>query len=288
MSEIATGRPLQGKQVLVTRTREQASVLSERLRTLGATAIEFPTIRIEPPQDWSRLDAALHRLYQPGTEHYDWLVLTSVNGVHICCQRLQALGYNPGDLSQSGVRIATIGPATADALSAYGVGADLVPSEYIAEGVVSALLAEARQRGGSVAGQRFLLARASEARKVIALELEQAGALVDDVAAYVTLPVATNDKQGEAVIRLLYQKDLDILTFTSSSTVRNFVTWLRACEQECGVALLDHINEYACLASIGPVTSQTARDLGLQMSVEAREFTINGLVQALVDMSARQ
>src|SRR5690349_15554170 len=173
MSDWQTG-PLTGKRVLVTRTREQASVLSARLQTLGAIPVEFPTIRIVPPEDWREIDTALRRLYATDGSGYDWLVLTSVNGVRICCQRLQSLGYEPEALqAKHHVRIATIGPATAASLTDYGLSADLVPDEYIAEGVAAALLADARARGVSVAGQRFLLARAAEARKVLADELRQ-------------------------------------------------------------------------------------------------------------------
>ena len=132
MSEhITTTLPLQGKRVLVTRTRSQASVLSEQLRALGAIPIEFPTIRIVPPDDWSRLDAALRRLYEPGEGSlvfYNWLVFTSANGVTICCERLRTLGYEPRELH--GVRVAAIGPATAAALERYGITADLVPEPF--------------------------------------------------------------------------------------------------------------------------------------------------------------
>jgi uroporphyrinogen-III synthase len=276
--------PLAGKRILVTRTRDQASVLSERLRALGAQPIEFPTIRIVPPQDWHALDAALRRLYAaaaPEGEHerYDWLVLTSANGVHICMQRLSALGYEPRALRP--VRVAAIGPATAAALAQYGVGADLIPDEYIAEGVAMALIEHERQGGSSIAGQRILLARAGEARKVLVDLLRQAGALVDEVAAYSTLPAAADDEQGREVLRLLQHRQLDILTFTSSSTVRNFVAWLKISQQGSSADLMAALSSIA-VACIGPITAQTARELGLPVTIEAREFTIDGLVQAIV------
>jgi uroporphyrinogen-III synthase len=284
MPELSTTTPLAGKRVLVTRTREQASVLSARLQELGAIPVEFPTIRIVPPQDWRGLDGALRRLYAASDGGYDWLVLTSVNGVHICCQRLQTLGYKPGELqTKQHIRIATIGPATAAALEPYGLHADLVPDEYIAEGVAAALLADAQQRGVALTGQRFLLARAAEARKVLADDLHQAGALVDDVPAYFTVPVASDDARGQEILRLLREQQLDILTFTSSSTVRNFVAWLKSCGQETDAAQLEQALSKIVLASIGPVTSQTARELGLHVNCEAREFTIDGLVHAIVE-----
>ncbi|GCE28356.1 hypothetical protein KDA_38400 [Dictyobacter alpinus] len=268
---------LAGQRILVTRTREQASALSERLRGLGATPIEFPTINIVPPTDWTELDAALRRLYAPtAAEHYDWLVLTSTNGVHICMQRLRDLGYEPAAMQN--VRIATIGPATAAALVEYGLHADLVPDEYIAEGVISALLNDAQERGISLKGQRVLLARAAEARKILPLELRAAGALVDEVPAYYTQTVARDDERGREILLQLQQGELDILTFTSSSTVRNFVSWLNSCAPDA----LKLVRQQVLLASIGPITSQTACELGLNVDIEATEFTIEGLVHALV------
>lgn len=276
-SSVAT---LAGKRVLVTRTREQASALSERLRTLGAVPIEFPTIHIVPPTDWAELDAALGRLYAAADAGYDWLVLTSANGVHICMQRLRTLGYDPAALRN--VRIATIGPATAAALAEYGVRADLVPDEYIAEGVISALLRDAQEHGVSLEGQRILLARAAEARKILPLELREAGALVDEVPAYYTQTVARDDERGREILRQLQQGELDILTFTSSSTVRNFVSWLQSCAPDAPESLLKLVRQQVLLASIGPITSQTARELGLKVDIEASEFTIEGLVDAIV------
>jgi uroporphyrinogen-III synthase len=285
-----------GKRVLVTRTREQASILSERLRELGAEPVEFPTIRIVPPADWSQLDALLKLICTAGnTPHkdlqnysYDWLVFTSANGVNICLARLRALGYDPHTLCN--VRIATIGPATAAALAQYGVEADLIPDEYRAEGVVTALLQDARKRGTSLAGRRIALARAAEARKILVTELQQAGAIVDEVAAYYTETAAHDDEQGRAILNLLLHRQLDILTFTSSSTVRNFMEWLGNCErhmpdlrQEDLVAALAQVH----IACIGPITAQTARELGLNVTIEATEFTIDGLVQAIVQQEGK-
>lgn len=274
---------LQGKRILVTRTREQASALCERLRSLGAMPIEFPTIRIVPPEDWTELDRALKRLYVHDGSAYDWLILTSANGVHICMQRLQTLGYEPSALqNDQSIRIATIGPATAAALAQYGVTADLIPDEYIAEGVISALQKDADERHTPLSGQRILLARAAEARKILLTELQQAGAQVDEVPAYYTVPVARDDERGREVLQLLQQGQLDILTFTSSSTVRNFVAWLQSCAVDAAIPSLDDIKQHIQLASIGPITSQTARELGLKVDIEATEFTIDGLVQAIV------
>lgn len=276
MSESSITRlPLQGRRVLVTRTRAQASALSERLSALGAIPVEFPTIRIVPPQDWSALDAALLRLYTQKEPAYNWLIFTSANGVNICCERLRELGYEPSALQN--VRVATIGPATAAALARYGIHADIIPDEYIAEGVSAALIEDARRRGTSLTGQHVLLARAAEARKVLVTDLQQAGAQVDEVAAYYTHTVASDDERGRAVLRLLQERQLDILTFTSSSTVRNFVAWFQSCTEHSGMEPL-----HSTIACIGPITARTARELGLHVDIEAQEFTIDGLVNALV------
>ena len=283
--------PLQGKRVLVTRTREQASVLSEGLRALGATPLEFPTIRIVPPSDWTQLDAALTRLYQSSVSEdvdnasykYDWLVFTSANGVHICLQRLQHLGYEPRMLRNT--RIATIGPATADALTPYGLTADLIPDAYVAEGVAEAIIEDTQRHSIALKGQHILLARAAEARKVLAIMLREAGAIVDDVPAYYTLTAAVDDERSRDLWRDLLQQQLHIITFASSSTVRNFMAWVKQCEEATGIMLAP--TSLPIIACIGPITSQTARDLGLTVTIEAKEFTIDGLLEAIVKYEER-
>lgn len=272
--------PLQGKRILVTRTREQASAFSQRLAALGALAVEFPTIHVVPPQDWEQLDSALNKLFLEHAQerpYYDWLVFTSVNGVTICCERLITLGHTIEHMSH--VRIAAIGPATAAALKCYGLTADVVPDEYIAEGVAAALRNDAQARNVPLVGQRVLLARAAGARKILVTELQQAGALVDEVPAYYTVAVAHDDQQGQHVLRLLREQQLDILTFTSSSTVRNFMQWLSSDEER--VQLVTR-NPHLTIACIGPITAQTAHESGLNVAIEAQEFTIDGLVEAIV------
>ncbi|MBA2286444.1 MAG: uroporphyrinogen-III synthase [Ktedonobacteraceae bacterium] len=274
--------PLKGKRVLVTRTREQAGVLSERLRALGATAVEFPTIRLVPPVDWRPLDEALKRLAISGSTvpqaHYTWLVFTSANGVTFCLERLHSLGYQ----ALAPVRIAAIGSATAAALVRYGLTVDLVPDEYIAEGVAAALIEETKRRGQPLEGTRVLVARAAEARKVLITDLQRAGMQVDEVAAYRTLPAASDDERGRAVWQLLQTRQLDILTFTSSSTVRHFVQWLERCIAPTTNQPVHSLLRDVRIACIGPITSQTARELGLDVHIEAREFTIDGLVAAII------
>jgi uroporphyrinogen-III synthase len=268
---------LTGKRVLVTRAREQASALSERLRSAGANPVEFPTIQIVLPQDWSELDAALRRLYSSQGESYNWLIITSVNGVSVFFERLEQLGYHSEDIqSKQHVRIAAIGPATAAALGRYHVRADLVPEQYVGEGVVAALLRDAEQRGTSLIGQRFLLARVAEARQSLVTYLQKAGALVDDVTTYYSTLVASDDTWGQQVLQLLHDHQLDLVTFTSPCTARNFVAWFKSCEGNDDMLRQTHI------ATIGPITSQAVRELGLHVDIEAKAFTIDGLVDAII------
>lgn len=281
MSEhLVKALPLQGRSILITRAHEQAGTFSERLRALGATAVEFPAIRVVPPEDWEPLDNALKRLCEAGW--YDWLVFTSANGVRICFERLQRLGYDARSIGD--VRVAAIGPATAVELAKYGVAVDLVPAEYIAEGIAVALLDDARKLGESLAGKKVLLARAAEARNVLVTELQQAGAIVEVVAAYRTVGVTHEDGQGREILRMLETQQLDILTFTSSSTVRNFMQWLMQCNRDVANSLLSNVAQHARpkIACIGPITSQTAREFGLDVHIEAQEYTIAGLIEAII------
>ncbi len=275
-------RPLLGKRILVTRTREQATSFSDRLRKLGARPLEFPVIRIAPPLDWQPLDDALRHLCGATFAYYDWLIFTSVNGVESVFARLNEFGLV---LPITGVtRVAAIGPATAAALTRYGVRTDLVPGEYIAEGVAAALIEDAQRRGASLRGRRILLPRASVARDVLVAELQAAGAFVDEVAAYRTLPVSSDDAQGREVVRLLQAGELHILTFTSSSTVRNFMQWLVSAAPDMAAKLRENApgERLPIIACIGPVTAQTARELGLHPRIEATTFTIDGLIEAIV------
>lgn len=281
MSEhLVKALPLQGRSILITRAHEQAGTFSERLRALGATAVEFPAIRVVPPEDWEPLDNALKRLCEAGW--YDWLVFTSANGVRICFERLQRLGYDARSIGN--VSVAAIGPATAVELAKYGVAVDLVPAEYIAEGIAVALLDDARKLGESLAGKKVLLARAAEARNVLVTELQQSGAIVEVVAAYRTVGVTHEDGQGREILRMLETQQLDILTFTSSSTVRNFMQWLMQCNRDVANSLLSNVAQHARpkIACIGPITSQTAREFGLDVHIEAQEYTIAGLIEAII------
>ena len=320
---------IEGKRILVTRSGEQAGVLSEKLRALGAIPIEFPMIRVVPPIDWQPVDEAVRRLcaweahavsYQtaqaarlPGAgqeqPYYAWLVFTSANGVRYFFERVHTLGYDSSAIR--GTRVAAIGTATEASLGEHGISADLVPGEFVAEGLVAALVEDAEKRGESLAGKRVLLARAAEARSTLPMGLQEAGASVEDVAVYRTVPVSGDDETGRQVLRMLREGQVDVLTFTSSSTVRNFVQWVNDNlvddrEEEPGRpqgtpvqytmpahrddsgraslvgALMQRWNPDMAVACIGPVTARTARELGLQVQIEARESTIDGLIEGIV------
>ena len=255
-------RPLFGRRVVVTRAAEQAGELVDMLEERGAEAILAPTIRLAPPEDLEALDRACA---EAGS--YDWIVFTSANGVEHFMRRLLANG-DIRDLK--GPRICTIGPVTAQQLSRYGVRADLTPEEYRAEAVAEALKARDQNRG-----RRILLPRADIAREVLAEELRDAGAVVTEVAAYRTL-VAAADRDGDHdVYRMLLDRQIDAVTFTSASTVRNFAKIFGA---EQAADLL----RTTVVASIGPVTAEAAQQLGIATTVMPKRYTTPDLVDALV------
>ncbi len=262
VSTSAAFYPLSGVRVLVGRARHQASALSSELRKLGATVIEIPFIEIRTPRSFKPLDSALANL-----GCYDWLILTSVNGVEAMWERLAKLRLAKEPLKH--VQIAAIGPATRKSIEQRGCKVDVVPKEYVAESVVRSL----RRR---VRGKRVLLVRAKVARDVIPSELRQAGAEVDVVEAYETVVPQSSRKRLRSLLGNPRRRP-HVVTFTSSSTVRNFVALLGARD-----ARLNEIR----LASIGPVTSSTLRELGLRVDIEARKFTIPGLVDAIVRTEA--
>lgn len=252
---MTTSQPLAGIRVVVTRPRHQAAEFMDALEGLGADVVVFPTIRIVPPEDPGPLRRAVGQL-----DTYDWLVLTSSNGVDRFWETLEEAGLDAGALG--GLRIACVGTSTAAAVEARGGRVSVVPEKHVGEGLLDAMVAAER-----MAGARILLPRAAEARDVLPDGLRAHGAHVDDVAAYRTVP----DTEGAAAMRARLQAgDIDMLTFTSSSSVRNFVA---AVGREVGGA---------SVAVIGPVTGETARGLGLAVAVEAEPHTIAGLVRGLV------
>jgi uroporphyrinogen III methyltransferase/synthase len=256
-------RPLFGKRIVVTRPREQSADLVDLLESKGAMVIEAPTIRIVPPEDFGPLDAACA---QAGT--FDWIVFTSTNGVEYFMQRLLAGAGDVRDLK--GVRLCAIGPGTADRLGRYGIKVDLMPLEFRAEAVLEAL-----RSTDELTGRRVLLPRADIAREMLADELRKSGAEVVEVAAYRTVPVES-DRRGEPdVYRMLLDKKVDAVTFTSASTVRNFVRLYGA---EPAADLL----RSTVVACIGPVTAEAAAQHGIATAVMPAEYTMPGLVDAIL------
>jgi uroporphyrinogen III methyltransferase/synthase len=247
--------PLFGQRIVVTRPRDQAAALTDRLRALGAEAISLPTIEIRPPDDWTPLDEAISRL-----DTYDWLIFTSANGVNKFIERLD---QSPSDLRCLRARICAIGPATAEALSTLHLKVDRLPAEYVAESLLQAFA------GDDLNGKRILLPRALVARDLIPAQLEQRGARVDVVAAYQTVIPAAAAPHAQRLFAAPRRPDW--ITFTSSSTVKNF---LSVCPKENLEAVR--------VASIGPITSGTARELGLSVDQEASRYTIDGLIEAIL------
>jgi len=248
-------RPLSGKRIVVTRTRKQASALSSKLRALGAYVIELPTIRIEPPTDLR----AFAELVQD-SHAYDWIIFTSANGVEAFFEIFFKLYDDAREIG--GARIAAIGPATAQRVKDFHLNVDLQPEEFLAEAVVREF-----QKQGDVENLRILLVRAEKARDVLPKQLSALGAIVDEAFAYQTV-LETRDTGAR---RQFSEEGADLITFTSSSTVENFLAlglpWPKGMQ----------------VASIGPITSKTARDHGLKIDTEARRHDIDGLVQAIRD-----
>ncbi len=246
---------LSGKRILITRPRAQASALVDRLSSLGAVPVVFPTIVISEPEDLAQLDQAINSL-----SSYAWVIFTSTNGVVYFWQRLKALRKDHRVFK--GVRVAAIGPATTAALRQRWIQPDFVPDEFVADAIPSGL--------GDVRGRRILLPRADIARPALVNELEKLGALPDEIAVYQTLPA---NPSPEELAEL--EHGIDVATFTSSSTVYNFVHILG----DGAASLL----KGAVIACIGPITAETAHSLGLAVDVVATKYTADGLVDALLE-----
>ena len=250
--------PLNGWRILTTRASKQSGGLSAPLREMGAEVVEIPTIEIKPPSSYKALDAALKNIAK-----YDWLILTSVNGVDALFARLKKLRITPDKLAH--LQVAAIGPATQREIEKQGLKVAVTPDRYVAEAVVEALK-------GKTEGKRVLLVRAKVARDVLPIELKKNGAKVDVAEAYEThVP-----KGAKAKLNRLFSNDTsrpDIVTFTSSSTATNFLALLEK----------DHWHglREIWLASIGPVTSDTLRQAGFKPNIEALEYTMEGLALAI-------
>jgi uroporphyrinogen-III synthase len=250
--------PLSGWRILTTRASKQSGGLAAPLREMGAEVIEIPTIEIKPPSSYKALDAALKNIAK-----YNWLILTSVNGVEALFSRLKKLRIAPEKLAH--LQVAAIGPATQREIENGGLKVAVTPDRYVAEAVVEALT-------GKTEGKRVLLVRAKVARDVLPIELRKSGAKVDVAEAYEThVP-----KGSKAKLNRLFSNDTsrpDIVTFTSSSTATNFLSLLEK----------DHWHglREIWLASIGPVTSDTLRQAGFKPNIEALEYTMEGLALAI-------
>ncbi|MCF7957041.1 MAG: uroporphyrinogen-III C-methyltransferase [Phycisphaerae bacterium] len=254
-------RPLFGKRIIVTRSRSQASDVVEQLGQLGADVLEFPTIRIEPPKDISPLQKAIDNLIQ-----YHWIIFTSVNGVDAFFENLQKQNYDARRFGHA--KVCAIGPATSERLKANGIRPDLIPPRFVAESVIEALTAV-----DDLKGKNILLPRADIARADLPETLKKLGADVDEVEAYRTVMDAS---PKEAALKAIAEDTVDWVTFTSSSTVRNFLSQV---DKE------KLTSKKIRLASIGPITSETIVKAGLNVDVEADEYTIPGLIDALCNAS---
>ena len=254
-------RPLLGKKIVVTRARAQASGFLAQLSELGAECIEFPTIQIIPPKTWEALDKGIQSL-----ETYRWLLFTSVNGVEFFFKRLEALGKDVRDLR--GLLIGAIGPKTAQMILDKGIRPDLVPDEYRAEAVVKAFQKRDQK------GVRVLLPRAAEAREVLPQELEKMGAVVDVVEAYRTVKP---DGEKDRLVEMLEKGEIHMVTFTSSSTVSNFIEMFADQSERLHTWMAE-----VAVACIGPITSKTAEEQGLSVSLIPSEYTIEALTEEIV------
>ena len=253
-------RPLWGKTAVVTRSRDQASRLVELLSNAGARCLEVPTIEIMPPKDFTPLDAALQHL-----NRYDWVIFTSANGVSAFMDRLFHMGNDVRALGRA--KIAVIGPATSDALKPYGLSADVVPKTFQAEGLLEVLTPR------FLGGTRILLARAEQARDVLPEGLVELGMAVDVVPVYRALPPAAVPGEAAGVLKA---GRVDILTFTSSSTVHNFAGLV-------GKDRFQSLAADALVASIGPITTATLQEYGITPQIEPAAFTIPALAAAIIE-----
>ena len=253
-------KPLFGKTIVVTRAREQISDFASYLTNAGAIVIEFPTIETKPPESWGSLDEALNQITS-----YDWIVFTSVNGVKYFIDRLVERGMDIRDLK--GLKVIAIGPKTAKKVKEHGIRVDFIPENYRAESIIEGIGTE------NIKGKNILIPRAKVARELLPDSMRKLGARVTIAETYVTFKPKHNKKQ---VGKLLREGSIDAVTFTSSSTVNNFMdVW----GKEKGLELMNNVT----VASIGPITSNSARKLGLEPSIEPKKYTTEALAESLIE-----
>ena len=261
-------KPLFGKKIIVTRAREQSSDLLRQLEEAGADCIEFPTIEIAALENYDSLNRAFERL-----NIYNWIIFTSVNGVKNFFKKLDEYGWDSRKLG--GAKIAAIGSKTAFELKTFGINPDLVPDEYKAESIITELV-----KGGSVKGLSFLIPRAETARDILPVELEKMGANVDVVPVYRTIkPSAGSDKIKE----LLAEGEIDAITFTSSSTVQNFMEMFRDSLEDFHMWI-----KKTAIVCIGPITADTASKAGFSVTATPDEYTIEALVTVIIDIFSKK
>lgn len=244
--------PLLSRRILITRTEEQAEGFAQKLRDLGAEPVILPLITLSPPDDWGPLDQTIRELHC-----YDWVIFTSASGVRFFLERLYVLGYSTEHLRH--VKLATIGPATAKALEQHGLSVAFVPSRYLAEAIAPEL--------GDLQKKRILLPRADIARKDLNRLLQAKGAHVEEVVAYRTRAASRKVAQVEQ----LFQQGIDIITFTSASTVRALAKLLPR-----------HLLRGVTVACIGPITARAVEEAGWRVHIVAQEHTIDGLISAIL------
>lgn len=250
---------LTGKKILITRARDQSGDFSTQLKKWGAEVIEFPTIEIVPPLRWLKLDCAIDQL-----KSYHWIIFTSANGVHFFWRRLKEKGKSRLPFS---LKVCAIGPATAKQLTKKKIAIDYMPNEFIAEAILKGF------KRMALGGKRILLARAQKARDVLPRGLRKMGAKVDVVEVYRTI----RPKQGAKRLKqILSEGKIDVIGFTSSSTVNHFVEFLKKED-------LKKMLKGIAIACIGPVTSKTARGWGMKVRIQPKQYTIPGLTQAIVE-----
>ena len=253
-------KPLAGKRIVITRARKQAETVARSIEELGGEVIDFPTIEICPPESFAEFDAALDKL-----SLYDWVIFTSVNSVEPFLERLKLRGKTAEALSAH--KVGAIGAETAKRLEAARIRASLVPERYQAEGILDAISPE------EICGKRVLIPRAAEAREILPATLRKWGAVVDVVVAYRTeLPRLDVHPLSD----LLVERKVDVITFTSSSTVRNFVRLF-------GGRKLGEIARGSTIACIGPITAATVEELGGRADIVADQFTVKDMLRAIVE-----
>jgi uroporphyrinogen III methyltransferase/synthase len=253
-------KSLTGKKILITRAREQSGDFLTQLKKLGAEVIEFPTIEIAPPTRWKELDQAIDRL-----KCYDVIIFTSANGVNFFWQRLKERAKAP--YLPSSLKVCAIGPATADRLKTKGVSVHYVPKEFIAESILEGFEKIQMER------KRILLARAKKARDILPKGLRKMGAEVDVVEVYRTVRPKGGSKKMK---KLLIEEKIDVITFTSSSTVNHFANLLKKED-------LKKLVKGIAIACIGPVTAGTAKEWGLEVQIQPKQYTIPALTRAIAE-----